>query len=1533
MEPAAPKRKKVCAISDLCMLCGQVCDEDKSNITDEAWNKIKTYAEQWVGLDTFEKVFASVNWENQPESVYFHKMCRLNISSQRKLQQALRRKHKTDKAIIDCESSIVKEDIPNTVKENIPRKSTRSKTGPVHDKNLCIWCMKPGDTKHPNQYQLCLLQTSDGWQSFKKHINNLEDEEMKQRLSVFISSVAIDPTKVFAIELRYHQECWLKYVYDYRYEPSDTSPCDEQFLEAKTIFLRHVESVVFEEGELRTLKGLLEDFCNVLKNFGIDSSCKRTSTVKEMLQEKFGDRIGFHTRYRKNESTLVYDTSGGGGYIEAAINSWGITTEQLLKNVAGRLKEELHSPGITWPPHIEELEEFSEENDLLKKFLIWLKFPPRSNYEDNILDPSVQAIASILLSYITGKRGSFQTKLSVTLHGLTRSREIVDILNKFSLGISYYDVHTLYSAWTKNELEKNSICPGELASGMPGVAIMDNDDFCDDTLTGENTSHRTNVMFVQAESLENMNNSTSQQVESLSRASDVELRSMCLMQHQIEPYKTKKRGVPAVRCPVEIENADTQLQAKRGTVHALLRLSDDILNTTVTTQMIPAFIGFQSQVQPEVNKSKAYYFLTFPKPPNKSVVHEVMCRMTQAAKHKDMPFLLLVGDQPVYALMVQLRAENPVTFSAIIPFLGPFHTHCSFMSAIYKRFCGSGLSDVLVAGGVIAEGSVQQALCGKHYKRGLRCYLLMYEALARRAIQKASYDGIKLSDGIKAKLSKLRDQPPADNGYAEIYDELESSEELEQFVIQVYCNIESSGSSMAKYWMSFMQMVEVLMMNVHSLRTQNFEDFKASLQLMLPWLQIYDKDKYGRWLVEFWLELCSLPGEKSVYFKDGLFSQSITGKPYSCIPLDMWIEMTMNKGSKMKAGWIRILKNEKMLLTSTRNVNAINRIRTSLHTLANFSRCTEEHKETSKRRIAIDEHALQGIDSCFTEFDCDPFDLDKPQLRALQSGLVASGELVYDFETAHTDGKAKVNCFLQERMYSNQTLFNATVRRSSRCNFSNPPKVKTPTTTQFRTEEMENQAMCAVINLAEKDSDFELTKVMEYRLTGECLSIFNTNRTMKKTQKSQLVEKFSLIPIDKKEHPKEYIALIDVGFLWHIATPTAEDREKSDGSYFSWSDYAKKIFRIADSRHDKAVKIIFVNDPYFESGMKDCEHTRRADGNGNAKNVFIKSTDKCPTGRSFQEFFHNNKNKKRLQQFLKNEFKSLIKGSDKEYIYCVGSDSSSLNTGCKVTEFECAHEEADTVLLYIYAQLQQKGNTLPIIIDAEDTDVLVLACYASHEIDGTLLLKRKQHLYNCTDMCSKEITRILVPLYVLTGTDVTSGFFAHGKKTIYDRVACSDTAKALLLGLGQELIVSKAVISEVVEFTMRYIYNDTKSKTLGEARSSKWLQMKRKHTARLPPDLDSMTQHIKRVNYVTFIYLHFAFPNFPSPLGHGWFKEGDKCLPVRFTQEALPKSLQENSLSLLDNSSPDSLITCESASVLSDEELSSSDSEFDTDSE
>ena len=54
-----------------------------------------------------------------------------------------------------------------------------------------------------------------------------------------------------------------------------------------------------------------------------------------------------------------------------------------------------------------------------------------------------------------------------------------------------------------------------------------------------------------------------------------------------------------------------------------------------------------------------------------------------------------------------------------------------YMHILSKRFSDAGVCDVLTQSSVIAEGSVDKALCGKMYNRGVKMYKLMCEAIMR----------------------------------------------------------------------------------------------------------------------------------------------------------------------------------------------------------------------------------------------------------------------------------------------------------------------------------------------------------------------------------------------------------------------------------------------------------------------------------------------------------------------------------------------------------------------------------------------------------------------------------------------------------------------------------------------------------------------------------------------------------------------------------------------------------------------------------
>ena len=70
---------------------------------------------------------------------------------------------------------------------------------------------------------------------------------------------------------------------------------------------------------------------------------------------------------------------------------------------------------------------------------------------------------------------------------------------------------------------------------------------------------------------------------------------------------------------------------------------------------------------------------------------EMMQWTAGADEYKSMPFVQLVGDQPVYALILELKHENPEKFKKILP--------NAFVATIYKRSKGSGIFQLVHAHG------------------------------------------------------------------------------------------------------------------------------------------------------------------------------------------------------------------------------------------------------------------------------------------------------------------------------------------------------------------------------------------------------------------------------------------------------------------------------------------------------------------------------------------------------------------------------------------------------------------------------------------------------------------------------------------------------------------------------------------------------------------------------------------------------------------------------------------------------------------
>ena len=160
----------------------------------------------------------------------------------------------------------------------------------------------------------------------------------------------------------------------------------------------------------------------------------------------------------------------------------------------------------------------------------------------------------------------------------------------------------------------------------------------------------------------------------------------------------------------------------------------------------------------------------------------------------------------------------------------------------------------------------------------------------------------------------------------------------------------------------------------------------------------------------------------------------------------------------------------------------------------------------------------------------------------------------------------------------------------------------------------------------------------------------------------------------------------------------------------------------------------------------------------------------------------------------------------------------------------------------------------------------VQAAYVSHQLHGDLLIKRKDVVVNCHAMLSEDTANIIIPLHVISGSDHTSGFYGHGKKKLLQKCGNDPQSVALLRRVGVSLQLQDDTKADVRLFVLRSVYDESSDITCGQARASKWNRMKKKCTARLPPEEDSLNQHLERTSFISYCQVHFDLVEHPSPM-------------------------------------------------------------------
>ena len=380
--------------------------------------------------------------------------------------------------------------------------------------------------------------------------------------------------------------------------------------------------------------------------------------------------------------------------------------------------------------------------------------------------------------------------------------------------------------------------------------------------------------------------------------------------------------------------------------------------------------------------------------------------------------------------------------------LGTFHTIMMFMAIIYKRFKDAGLKDVMIQSGVLAEGSVDQALSGKMYNRGIRAYKLMYEALLSIFLENMEeyYENdlwnISFIQDGKAALEELA-KDPCD----ETYQQFSNSKDFKSYYhlfLDYKTKMRSDGSQLTQFWITFLDMVEVLLNTVYATRAGRWVLLLESYRDIIPYTFAYDHLNYAKYLTSLLAELVNLDqSHPDVYqeFMIGNFSAQLSSNnSFGRTELDKMIEVTINKDTKCPGGLkgfsTSIDQVNRWTLNATHRADMCRCLQDHLHHATN----SDVHHDLRRSRIAKDIQSVTSIVDVLKNTFVHPF-MSDINLVSISSGLEATQKVADDLLNAKKIGQQAMEKFIKERLEDKTIEYFAPVKKTNLATFKNLVKV------------------------------------------------------------------------------------------------------------------------------------------------------------------------------------------------------------------------------------------------------------------------------------------------------------------------------------------------------------------------------------------------------------------------------------------------------------------------------------------------------------
>lgn len=1144
----------------------------------------------------------------------------------------------------------------------------------------------------------------------------------------------------------------------------------------------------------------------------------------------------------------------------------------------------------TWPPQPEELDQnyITLPGDLTD-FVQYLLREDRINRAPSArLQTLVWSFSQDVVYCVKG--GALLTTKHILLpwavKTLTGNVELIKMLNRLGHGISYSKLMEIDTALCLQKLateeEDGVALPTNVFQSIPTVLAYDNIDRQEETLSGKGTSHRVNGIVVQSQDAVANPSRPKPEIQKEKK------RSITPTLPILPDYIAGQRCGPSVITPLPVATEqEAKLAQSKNLIWALVRQQDTHI------QKVCSWTGFNIMTRDHLSISQdtVNYLPTINAPATAlSTVYEVLNQALKIMDILNLPEIVCVFDQAMYAKATEIVWKQSDRFQPIILRLGVFHTICNLLAIIGKRFGDAGLRDLAVESGVIAEGSITSVLEGRQYNRGVRLHKLVYEALLRVTwkgfypwLEEHYIDDVQQLPMVKQCLGELQDKP-----CHEALDSVVNSEActqiLERFT-EYLTLLRNNSGDLAALWMSYIDLVDILLGLIRASREGNWLLHLHSIHLLIPWCFAYDRQNYARFLPFYYAMMTKLSEDHPAifeYFQNGGFSvQNGTKNPFGRIPVDQTVEETVNKdtqtaggtrGFSLKSGPVA-----RYYLTAEYRSTSLRQLRD----IIDLQSSSVGHADLEPSRISRDERDVQAITEILESQWTNPFSSNPSDITSLSTGNVAPADVAQDLLEANERGRKAYEDFQQDRLGPERSIpFHERLPRLKLKTFSSLKEKKTTRTSNKQTMLKADHRLFGQMVLIATSRNLNMKEVLKHPLGPLPWSLANGDGTMKKTNKAALSRELEKNVAAAENIPSPSACIIDGMAVI----------QKMHGENRTFAQLSEEVSTRVQITGNQSQRIDVVFDVYRDVSIKSAERTHRGSNEG----VVFTNIMPGHTIRQWRCLLSCAQSKTNLVQYLvddwkRTEFRGKLNGKD---VFVTAGEKCfklTAHTSEEVPELQSAQEEADTrMLLHANHAAAQYDS---VIIVADDTDVMILSVAFQHHIGCKLYIKcgtqTRTRLVDITKMAAAlgdGTCGALLGMHAFTGCDTVSAFSGQGKLKALKLLQSSILFQDAFKDLGQRWHLSDDIFLVLQTFTCQMYSAKSQTTNVNDLRYHLFRAKKGEvESGQLPPCRGCLYLHSKRANYQAGVWQRSLenSPEVPHPHdGHGWALTNDGTLTI-----------------------------------------------------